>query len=100
MTQSVRIIVVGVPEAALDISSNKRVKGRPPLYESGTRRDPWPRNYQPIPDAETRRHLDEARKEIVRCRPAIARELKAAQCELARDRPAIERFLYGGSGPI
>jgi hypothetical protein len=88
----VQIIFVPIPVGA----SNKRVRGRPPLYEPSTRRDPWLRNHQPIP-AEIQRHLDDARKEIVRCRPAITRELNAARRELVRCQPEIQRFLYGGS---
>jgi hypothetical protein len=79
----------------IDIASNKRVRGRPPLYEPGTRRDSWPRNYQPIPDAETRRVLDDARREIARCRPEITRHTATARREIANSRNEIERFLYG-----
>ena len=93
MNQPVQIIVVGVPEAALDIASNKRVKVRPPSYGPSTRRDPWPLNHQPIPDSETRRALDDARREIANSRPEITRHLNAARREIANSRGEIQRFL-------
>ena len=68
-------VIVVLPEAP-DAASNKRVKGRPPSYEPSTRRDPWPVNQQP-PDAEARRHLDAARREIANTRPEIERLLRS-----------------------
>ncbi len=91
MTLPVQIIFVPI-----DIASNKRVKGRPPMtYGPTTRRDPWPRNYHPVPDAETRRALDTARREIANSRPEIARHIATARQEPDRSRPEIERFLRG-----
>jgi hypothetical protein len=96
MTLPVQIIVVGVPET-LDIASNKRVYRREPAQPIPHKNGQWPLNH-PVPDPETRRHLDHARREIANSRPEIARELTTARRELARCRPEIERFLRGGSG--
>ena len=93
MNQPVQIIFVPVPAAA----SNKRVYRRDPAQLIPQRNGSWPLN-RPIPDAETRRALDSARREIANSQPEIARHLNSARRELTRDRPAIERFLYGGSG--
>jgi hypothetical protein len=80
----------------IEIASNKRVNRREPSPTTPNRNGHWPLNH-PVPDAETRRHLDSARREIANSRPEITRHLDSARRELARDRPAIERFLYGGS---
>jgi hypothetical protein len=74
MMTPVRIILVPIPELA----SNKRVKGRPeparrPLPPPLGHR--WPLNHR-IPDAEMRRHLDAARREIASSRCEIARSLR------------------------
>lgn len=89
-TLPVQIIFVPIPAAA----SNKRVYRREPSPPTPQKNGHWPLNW-PIPDAETRRHLDTARREIARSRPEIARHLDAATRELDRSRPEIERFLWG-----
>ena len=92
MTLPVQIIFVPVP---IDIASNKRVYRREPAQPTPRRNGSWPLNH-PVPDAETRRHLDSARREIANSRPEIQRHTAAARRELDRSRPEIERFLYGG----
>jgi hypothetical protein len=72
----VQILVV-LPEAP-DAASNKRVNRPEPASPPPQRHGQWPLNQQP-PDAEARRHLDAARREI------------------ARSRPEIDRFLRGGA---
>ena len=86
----VQIILVPVPAAA----SNKRVNRREPAQPIPHRNGPWPLNH-PVPDAETRRALDDARREIANRRPEITRHVNAARRELAHSRPEIERFLRG-----
>jgi hypothetical protein len=94
VNQPVQIIFVAVPAAA----SNKRVYRREPAQPIPHRNGQhWPLNH-PIPDAETRRHLDTARREIANSRPEITRHLNAARRELVRCQPEIERFLGGGPG--
>jgi hypothetical protein len=94
MTLPVQIIFVPVP---IEIASNKRVYRREPAQPTPRRNGSWPLNH-PVPDAETRRHLDSARREIANSRPEITRHTAAARRELNRDRLAIERFLYGVPG--
>ena len=90
MSQPVNIVLIGVPAAA----RNKRVYRREPAPPIPHKNGSWPLNPQ-IPDAETRRALDDARREIARSKPEIVRQLNDARRELARCRPEIERFLYG-----
>jgi hypothetical protein len=91
VNQPVQIIFVPI-----DIASNKRVNRREPSPPSPHRNGQhWPLNHQPIPDAETRRHLDSARREIANSRTEIQRHTAAARRELDRSRPEIERPLYG-----
>jgi hypothetical protein len=107
----VQIILIPVPDAA----SNKRVYRREPSPPTPQKNGHWPLN-RPIPDAETRRHLDHARREIANSRPEIQRHIEIARREIDRSRPEIqrhldharreiansrneiERFLHGGSG--
>lgn len=72
----VQIILVGVPEAP-DLASNKRVKGHPPPAPPIPQKSQWPLNQQP-PDADARRHLDDARRAIASRRPEIERFLRAS----------------------
>jgi hypothetical protein len=76
----------------IEIASNKRVYRREPSPPTPNRNGSWPLN-RSIPDAETRRHLDSARREIARCRPEIQRHTAAARREIANSRLEIERFL-------
>ena len=89
MNQSVKIIFVPI-----EIASNKRVYRREPSPPTPNRNGSWPLNH-PVPDAETRRHLDTARREIATSRPEITRHLDTARRELVRCQPEIERFLRG-----
>jgi hypothetical protein len=69
MNTPLQIILVPVPE----IASNKRVKNRPPLYQPIRRENgQWPLN-QPIPDAEARRALADARRAIFHNRSEVER---------------------------
>jgi hypothetical protein len=76
MSAPIQIVLV-LPEAP-DAASNKRVHRPEPAQPAPQKNGQWPLNQQP-PDAETRRHLDAARRDI------------------ARSRPEIERFLRGGA---
>jgi len=67
----VQVIVV-LPETA----SNKRVHRPPPAQPAPHKNGQWPLN-QPIPDAEMRRRLDAARREIASSRSEIARFLRS-----------------------
>jgi hypothetical protein len=67
----VQVIVV-LPDAA----SNKRVHRPEPAQPAPQRHGQWPLN-QPIPDAEMRRALDIARREIASSRSEIARFLRS-----------------------
>ena len=71
MNTPVQIILVPVPDDA----SNKRVRRPEPASPPPQRHGQWPLNQQP-PDAETRRHLDAARREIASSRNEIARCLR------------------------
>jgi hypothetical protein len=70
----VQVIVV-LPEAP-DAASNKRVNRPEPASPPPQRQGQWPLS-QPIPDAETRRALDIARREIASSRSEIARFLRS-----------------------
>ena len=72
MNTPVQIILVPVPDAA----SNKRVYRPEPASPPSQSQGQWPLN-QPIPDAEMRRALDVARREIARSRPEIERFLRS-----------------------
>ena len=74
MNAPVQIIVV-MPEAP-DAASNKRVNRPEPASPPPQRHGQWPLN-QPIPDAEMRRTLDIARREIASSRSEIARFLRS-----------------------
>lgn len=91
MTLPVQIVLV-----PFDIASNKRVNRPQPAQPTPQKNGQWPLNH-PVPDPETRRHLDHARREIANSRPEITRHLDAARRELDRSRPEIERFLRGPS---
>ena len=70
----VQVIVV-LPEAP-DAASNKRVHRPEPAQPAPQKNGQWPLN-QPIPpDAETRRHLDAARREVANSRGEIERFLR------------------------
>jgi hypothetical protein len=90
MTLPVNIVFV-LPDAA----SNKRVYRREPAQPIPQKNGHWPLNH-PVPDPETRRALDDARRAIINSRPEIARHLDAARREIANSRPEIQRFLRGG----
>ena len=64
-------IIVLLPDAA----SNKRVKGRPPAQPAPQRHGQWPLS-QPIPDAEMRRALADAQRDIANSRSEISRFLR------------------------
>ena len=68
----VQVSVVLPPDAA----SNKRVCRPSPDQPAPQRHSQWPVN-QPIPDAEMRRALDVARRDIARSRPEIERFLRS-----------------------
>jgi hypothetical protein len=70
MNAPVQVIVV-LPDAA----SNKRVNRPEPASPPPQKNGQWPLN-QPIPDAEMRRALDIARREIASSRREIARSLR------------------------
>ena len=70
----VQVIVV-LPEAP-DAASNKRVDRPEPAQPAPQRNGQWPLS-QPIPDAEMRRALDIARREIANGRGEIARFLRS-----------------------
>jgi hypothetical protein len=70
MTQPVQIVLV-LPDAA----SNKRVNRPEPAPPIAHKNGSWPLQ-QPIPDAETRRYLDDARRAIASRRPEIERFLR------------------------
>jgi hypothetical protein len=65
-------IVLVLPDAA----SNKRVCRPEPAQSIPKNGHHWPPEPQPIPDAETRRALDAARRAIANSRPEIARFLR------------------------
>ena len=67
-------IILVLPEAP-DAASNKRVHRPEPASPPPQRHSQWPLN-QPLPDAETRRALDVARREIASSRREIARSLR------------------------
>ena len=70
----VQVIVV-LPEAP-DAASNKRVNRPEPASPPPQRHSQWPLNQHP-PDAEVRRHLDAARREIANSRPESERFLRS-----------------------
>jgi hypothetical protein len=71
MSAPIQILLV-LPEAP-DAASNKRVnRPQPAPHKNGQ----WPLNQQP-PDAEMRRALDIARREIASSRGEIARFLRS-----------------------
>ena len=72
MNAPVQVIVVLPPDAA----SNKRVYRPEPAQPAPHKNGQWPLN-QPIPDAEARRALDIARREIASSRSEIARFLRS-----------------------
>jgi hypothetical protein len=73
MKAPVQIVLV-LPDAA----SNKRVNRPEPAQPAPQRNGQWPLS-QPIPDAEMRRALDIARREIANGRGEIARFLRSAR---------------------
>jgi hypothetical protein len=72
MKQPVQIVLV-LPDAA----SNKRVRRAEPAHQIPHKSGQWPPGPQPIPDAEVRRHLDTARREIANSRPRWRRRSPA-----------------------
>ena len=74
MSAPIQILLV-LPEA-LDAASNKRVNRPEPAQPAPHKNGQWPLN-QSIPDAEMRRALDVARREIANSRPEIERLLRS-----------------------
>jgi hypothetical protein len=68
----IQIILVPVPDAASNKRVNRPEPASPPPHKNGQ----WPLN-QPIPDAEMRRALDIARREIANSRGDIQRFLRS-----------------------
>ena len=93
VNQPVQIIFVGVPDAA----SNKRVYRREPAQPIPHRNGHWPLNH-PVPDAETRRHLDTRGVKSPTADPKSPATSTPRGVSLPAADPKSTGFLRGGSG--